>query len=137
MFMLSKKELSSEELETLRRSRTPTVVVTVSGEVLTNEEAQVCGHDLGLFVTVQLVEEMPAVLSLGKLCEDHGFSYEWVSGQEPRLTNRGENFFFCKTDNFVPVVDPGFVIEFWYQFVFYIVTAGLNEYIFKSSNRAM
>ena len=45
--MLSKKDLSSEELETLRRSRTPTVVVTANGEVQTNEEAQVYVHDLG------------------------------------------------------------------------------------------
>ena len=41
MHVLSKKELSSEEPETLRRSRTPTVVVTAIGEVQTNEEAQV------------------------------------------------------------------------------------------------
>ena len=43
-------------------------------------------YDLNQFVTVQLLEEMPAVLSLGKLCKDHGYSYEWVNGQEPRLT---------------------------------------------------
>ena len=42
----------------------------------TNEEAQVFVHDLDLFVTVQLLEETLAVLSLGKLCEDHGFSNE-------------------------------------------------------------
>ena len=31
-------------------------------------------HDLDLFVTVQLLEETLVVLSLGKLCEDFGFS---------------------------------------------------------------
>ena len=41
-------------------------------------------HDLNQFVTVQLLEETPAVLSPGKLCKDHGYAYEWVSGQEPR-----------------------------------------------------
>ena len=54
---LSKKDLSSDELETLRRSRTLKVVVTVSGEVQTNEEAEVYVHDLGFFVTVQLFED--------------------------------------------------------------------------------
>ena len=39
MHMLSKKDLSSEELEIPRRSRTSTVVVTANGEVQTNEEA--------------------------------------------------------------------------------------------------
>ena len=62
-----------------------TTVVTANGEVQTNEEAQVCVHGLGLFVTVQLLEETPAVLSLGKLCEEHGYSFVWASGQKPRL----------------------------------------------------
>ena len=74
MHMLSKKDLSSDEMETLRRSRNPTTVVTASGEVQTNEEAQVYVHDLDLFVTVQLLDNTPAVLSLGKLLSDHGYS---------------------------------------------------------------
>ena len=63
-------------------------------------------HDLDLFVTVQLREETTAVLSPGKVCEDHGYSYEWVSGQKPRLTKEGETI-ICKTGNFVPLVSPG------------------------------
>ena len=62
MHMLSKKDLSSDEMGTLRRSRNPTTVVTANGEVQTNEEAQVYVHDLDLFVTVQLLDETPAVL---------------------------------------------------------------------------
>ena len=77
MHMLSKKDLRSDEMDTLRRSRTPATVVTANGEVQTNEEAQVHVHHLNLFVTVQLLEETPAVLSLGKLCSEHGCSYEW------------------------------------------------------------
>ena len=75
MHMLSKKDLSSDEMDTLRRSRTPTTVVTAEGEVQTNEEAHVYVHDLDLFVTMQLLHEPPAVLSLGKLCSEHGCSY--------------------------------------------------------------
>ena len=56
MHMSSKKELSSDELDTSRRSRTPAVVLTATGEVHTHEEAQVFVHDLNPFVTVQLVE---------------------------------------------------------------------------------
>ena len=61
------KDLSSEEMETLRTSRNPSVVVAANGEVQTNEEAQAYAHDLGHFVTVQPLEDAPAVLSLGKL----------------------------------------------------------------------
>ena len=75
MHMPSRKELSSEELETPRRSRT-TTVATANGEVQTSEEAQVYVYDLDLFATVQLLEDTPALLSLGKLCEDHGYTHE-------------------------------------------------------------
>ena len=69
------KKLSSHELDTLRKSKkNPTTVETDSGEVQTNEEAKVHVRDLDIFVTVQLLEDTPAVLSLGKLCEDHGYS---------------------------------------------------------------
>ena len=90
MHMLGKRDLSLDEKDTVRRSRPPTVVMTANGEVQTFEEAQIYGHDLGLFLTVQLLNESPAVLSLGKLCDDHGYSYEWVSGQKPRLTTEGK-----------------------------------------------
>ena len=76
MHMLSKKDFSGDGLDTLRRSRNPTVVLAANGEVHTNEEAQENVHDLNLFVTGQLLEETLAVLSLGKLCEDHGYSEE-------------------------------------------------------------
>ena len=48
-------------------------------------------HDLELFVTVQIHDDTLAVLSLGKLCEEHGYSYEWTSGQKPQLTKTVKN----------------------------------------------
>ena len=37
-----------------------------------------------------LLEETPAVLSLAKLCEDHGYTYHWTSGQKPHLMSNGK-----------------------------------------------
>ena len=84
----------------------PTTLATANGELQTNEEAQVYVHDLDLFVTVQLLEETPAVLSLGELCSEHGCSYEWKNGEIPRLTQNGKTI-TCMMDNFVPLVVPG------------------------------
>ena len=75
MHMPSRKDLNSAELETVRVSKSPTTVITAGGEMQTNEEATVYVNDLDLFVTVQILEKTPAVLSLGKLCEDHWFSF--------------------------------------------------------------
>ena len=87
-------------------SRTPTKVIIVNGEVQTNEEATENVHDLELFVTVQILEDTPAVLSLRKLCEEHGYSYGWASGQKPQLTQNGKRI-LCNTENFAPIVIPG------------------------------
>ena len=108
LHMLSKRDVSSDEKDTFffKRSRHPTVVMTATGEVQTFEEAQTYVHDLGLFVTVQPLDETPAVLSLGKLCEDHGYSCEWVSGQMPRLTTEGKTI-TCRIPHHVPLVVPG------------------------------
>ena len=46
--------------------------------------------ELDLFVKVMPLEETPAVLSLGKLCEDHGYIYHWISGQKPFLIRNGK-----------------------------------------------
>ena len=81
MHMLSKKDLNSDEMDTLREVQTPATVLIANGKVQTNEEAQVHVQDLDLFVTVQLFEETPAVLSLGKLCSEHRCSYEWENGE--------------------------------------------------------
>ena len=61
--MVSKKDLNSAELETMRTSRSPTTVMTANGEVQTREEAIVYVKQLDLFVKVMLLEETPAVLS--------------------------------------------------------------------------
>ena len=84
----------------------PITVVTANGEVQTKEEAQVYVHDLHVFATVQLLEDIDAVLSLGKLCQEHGCTFECPSGREPGLSLNG-NQTLCRTDNVVPSVVPG------------------------------
>ena len=70
------------------------------------EEATVYVKEYGLFVTVKLLEDTPTFLSLGKLYEDHGYSYEWTSGQKPELIKDGRRT-RCSTEIYVPIVVPG------------------------------
>ena len=92
MNMLSRKDLIAAELETVRVSRNPQTVLAANGKAQTNEDATVCVNDLDLFVTVQIFEDTPTVLSLGKLFEDHGYSYEWTSGQKTHLIENGRKY---------------------------------------------
>ena len=106
MDMVSKKGLNSAVLETVRTSRSPTTLMTANGEVQTREEVTVYVKQLDLFVKVMFLQETLAVLSLGKLCEDHGYTYHWISGQKPHFIRNGKRI-DCKRSNYAPFVVPG------------------------------
>ena len=82
MHMISKKDLNSAEMETLTTSKSPATVITANGEVQTHEEATFYVKELEIFLTMKVLEDTPAVLSLGKLCDEHGYSYDWINGQD-------------------------------------------------------
>ena len=88
MHMISKKDLSKAEMDTLTKSCSPTIVITANGEVQTHEEAIVYVKELDIFLTMKVLENTPAVLSLGKLCDENGYSYEWINGQKPHLIKK-------------------------------------------------
>ena len=93
-------------MHTLTKSCRPTIVITANGEVQTHEEATVYVKELDIFLTLKVLENTPAVLSLGKLCDENGYSYEWINGQKPHLIKNGIRI-PCNTENFVPIVVPG------------------------------
>ena len=55
---------------------------------------------------MKVLEDTPTVLSLGKLCDENGYSCEWMNGQKPHLLKNGIRN-PCNTENFVPIVVPG------------------------------
>ena len=106
MHMISKKDLSDAEMDTLTKSCGPTIVITANGEVQTHEEAIVCVKELDIFLTLKVLDNTPAFLSLGKLRDENGYCYEWINGQKPHLIKGGIRI-ICNTENFVPIVVPG------------------------------
>ena len=82
MHMISTKDFNDAEMHTLTKSCSPTMVITANGEVQTHEEATVYVKELEKFLNMKVLENTPAVLSLGKLCDENGYSYEWINGQK-------------------------------------------------------
>ena len=116
MHIISKQDLNSVDMDTLTKSCSPTIVITANGEVQTQEEATVYVKELDIFLTVKVLEITPAVLSLGKLCDENGYSYEWINGQKPHLIKNGIRI-QCNTEN----SDRGswLVSKFFLQFSFF------------------
>ena len=106
MHMITKKDLSKAEMDTLTKSCSPTIVITANGEVQTQEEAIVYVKDLGIFLNLKVLDNTPAVLSLGKLCDENGYSCEWINGQKPHLIQK-RNSNTVQYGNFVPIMVPG------------------------------
>ena len=106
MHMISRKNLNSAEMDTLTTSRSLTTVTTANREVQTHEEATIHVKESDIFLTMKILEDTPAVLPLGKLCDEHGYSYQWISGEKPHLIENGIRI-QCNTENFVPIVVPG------------------------------
>ena len=105
MHMISKKDLSNAEMDSLTKSCSPTIVITANGEVQTHEEAIVYVKELEKFLALKVLDNTPAVLSLGKLFDANGYSYEWINGQKPHFIKDGIRI-ICNTENFVPIVVP-------------------------------
>ena len=107
MHMVSKNDLKSAEVETVRISNNPTTVVTANGEVQTQAEATVYVRELDLFVIVMLRRRYTGSSFIRKkLCEDHGCTHHWTSGQKPHLIKNGRKI-NCNTANYVPFVVLG------------------------------
>ena len=45
-------------------------------------------YDFDVFLTVQIVVDTSSVLSFGKRCEDHGYSYDWSGGQKKHICRK-------------------------------------------------
>ena len=61
--------------------------------------------ELVVFLTMKVLEDTSAVSSLENLCDEHGYSYEWINSQKPHLIGNGIRT-QCNTENFVPIVVP-------------------------------
>ena len=61
--------------------------------------------ELDIFLTMKVLENTAAVLSLGKLFDENGYSYERINGQKPNLIKDGIRS-ICNVENFVPIVVP-------------------------------
>ena len=88
MNMIGIKTLSDAEMDILTKSCSPTIVITANGEVQTHEEAAVYVKELDIFLTMNVLQNTRTVLSLGKLCDDNGYSYGWINGQKPHLIKK-------------------------------------------------
>ena len=100
MHMISKKDLSKAEMDTLTKSCSPTIVILANGEVQTHEEAIVCVKELDIFLTMKVLETRQ------KYYRSVSFAMKTGIPTNGSLIKKGIRI-ICNTENFVPIVVPG------------------------------
>ena len=75
LHMMSENELASDDKRYHQQ-----IIMAANGKAESTEEATVYVIDSDVFVTMMLLEDSPAVLSLGLLCEEMGHCYEREKG---------------------------------------------------------
>ena len=99
MHLIRKKDLSDAEMDILTKSFSPTIVTTANGEVQTHEKTIVNVKELDIFLTMKVLENTSAVLSLEKFCDENEYFYEWINGQKPHLIKDGIRI-ICNTESY-------------------------------------
>ena len=94
MHMISKKDLSDDEMDTLTISCSPTIVTTANGEVQTHEEETVYVKELDIFLTMKVFE------TCQQYCCTESFAI-WINGQEPHLLTTGFRYFATRRTSFL------------------------------------
>ena len=103
--IVSKRDLNSAELETMRTSRSPNDGDDGQRRGANKRRSDGKRQATELFVKVMLLEEAPAVLSRETLRGSWVFLH-WISGQKTSHPKKGKRF-DCIKSNFVPFVVLG------------------------------
>ena len=97
--MIGINQLRASEKESIRDLSVPFFVQTAHGVVPCAEEARIYLRDLKQWVWAQLLEDSPAVLSLGLRCTQMGYSYYWEEGEEQSYLVKNGKTISCKTSS--------------------------------------
>ena len=108
--LVSRANLSDREVATIVALDEPIPIQTANGEVDLSEKCEIFVIDLKVKVWAYILPDTVAVLSLGLLVEELGYSYIWNPGKCPIL-RKGNLTVRCHPMNNVPFIYPGASVE--------------------------
>ena len=100
--LVAENSLAAKERATIVDMDEAIPITTTNGEVEVTQQCQVYVQELGFFVRSYILDCSVAVLSLGVLCDEHGFTYSWRPRQPPYLVK--EFKVTCYPSHNVPII---------------------------------
>ena len=104
--MISKKDLNSDEMDTLTKSWSPTTVMTTMEKCRHMKRPQFTSKNWICSWQWESSRIRQQFCRSESFFDEHGYSHEWTNGQNPHLILNGIRI-QCNTENFVPIVVPG------------------------------
>ena len=99
-------DCTAEERKSLRRAN-KRPLNTANGKVYVDWMITNYVETLEIWVHSYVLHDAPPVLSLGQLCREHGFKYEWDGTAPPTLRNKSSGKLFKCSEHFnVPYICP-------------------------------
>ena len=78
-----------------------------AGDLTTNQSVLVSPFGEDTSIDALVLPDSPALLSLGRLCGENGYSFHWPSGGIPTMTLPNGNQFELEVVNRVPIWPMG------------------------------
>eukprot|EP00435_Cladocopium_sp_Y103_P044832 s114_g12.t1 len=98
--------LKTAEATNRRLSETPICLATASGSTRADEVADVTVDALHRPFSSYILDETPAVLSVGVRCMERGYSFVWPADGTPYFIRPDHYVIQLNVDGTVPVIDP-------------------------------
>ena len=101
--IVSPSDLTTSEKKRINIMSMGIQLRTAAGDLTTNESVSVDPFGSNNTVDALVLPDSPALLSLGKLCGESGYSFYWPNGGSPEITIPSGKTFELKAVNRVPV----------------------------------
>ena len=88
----------------MRTSRSSTTVMTANDECKTERKWRFLSFNWTYSSKLCFLKKLTQFFLSVNLCEDHGHTCQWPSGQKARLTKSGKRIIDCNSSNYVPFV---------------------------------
>ena len=102
---VQRSNLSNVELQTLKNT-TSIALQTANGMVNANQVVQVYIQELRLKLWALILDNTPCLLSMGRLCRQHGFTFTQEDANPPVLY-KGDIRVYCQSTFDVPYITAG------------------------------
>ena len=103
--IICKHLLTKEELRTVRKLDEEAMLQTANGIIIASHQAKVHVVELDLSLWAIILKDSPCLISMGKLCREHGFTFMQIGANAPFL-QEGRLKVECQTHHDVPLINP-------------------------------